>query len=78
MDLDFTHVFLPKQSIATPEEVQALITKYGISVKNLPHMSSEDPAAKALNAQVGDVVKCVRVSPVTSKDELYFRVVVES
>ncbi|MBU1196936.1 DNA-directed RNA polymerase subunit H [Candidatus Micrarchaeota archaeon] len=78
MDLDFTHVFLPKQSIATDEEVKKLLDTYGIEKNNLPSMLHEDPAAKALNAQPGDVIKCIRVSPVTKKDELYFRIIVEA
>ncbi len=78
MDLEFTHMLLPKQSIATEAEVQELTVKFGITKKNLPKMKSDDPAAKALNAQSGDVIKCLRISRITQKEEAYFRVVVEA
>lgn len=78
MDLDFTHIFLPKQSIATPEEVENVLQQFGIAKHQLPRMKSDDPVAKALNAQPGDVVKCVRASPITQQEEWYYRVVVES
>ncbi|MFH1200340.1 MAG: DNA-directed RNA polymerase subunit RpoH/Rpb5 C-terminal domain-containing protein [Candidatus Micrarchaeota archaeon] len=75
MEPGFTHVFLPAQSIATEEDVRLVLEKFGIDKSQLPRMLTDDPVAKALNAASGDVIKCMRVSGITQKEEPYYRLV---
>ncbi|MEK6954649.1 MAG: DNA-directed RNA polymerase subunit H [Candidatus Micrarchaeota archaeon] len=76
MDTNFSHVFLPKQTIATEEEVQEVLEKYKITKENLPLIKSDDPSAKALSAKAGDVLKIERTYG-ESKEELYYRLVID-
>ncbi|HLC48715.1 MAG TPA: DNA-directed RNA polymerase subunit RpoH/Rpb5 C-terminal domain-containing protein [Candidatus Norongarragalinales archaeon] len=76
MDPNFSHVFLPKHTIATEEEVQEVLEKFKITKENLPLLKSEDPSAKGLGAKAGDVVKIVR--PLEGgKEEFYYRQVID-
>ncbi|MFH1750108.1 MAG: DNA-directed RNA polymerase subunit RpoH/Rpb5 C-terminal domain-containing protein [Candidatus Micrarchaeota archaeon] len=76
MDPNFTHIFLPKHTIATEEEVQELLLKFKITKENLPIIKADDAVAKSLQAKAGDVVKIVRILD-GGKEELYFRLVVD-
>lgn len=75
MEPGFTHVFLPAQGIASEDEVRQVLEKFGIDKSQLPRVLSSDPVVKALNAQEGDVVKSMRFSEVTQKEEPYYRLV---
>ncbi len=77
MEPGFTHVFLPAQNIAGEDEVRLVLEKFGIDKAQLPRVLSTDPVVKALNAQEGDVVKSLRFSEVTQKEEAYYRLVVQ-
>ncbi|MFH1106551.1 MAG: DNA-directed RNA polymerase subunit H [Candidatus Micrarchaeota archaeon] len=75
MEPGFTHVFLAKQSVATEDEVRQVLETYGIDKSQLPLVRSDDPVVAALNAQEGDVIKSLRLSQVTHKEEQYYRLV---
>ncbi len=76
IELDiFGHFLVPNMEIISETEKKNLLKKYGISETNLPKMKSNDPAAKRLNAQPGDVVKIER-EDATSKYN-YYRLVVQ-
>ena len=77
MNSDFTHVFVPKQAIASDEELDIVLKKFKITKKNLPLMKETDPVAVSLNAKAGDVIKCERMSQITGKESMYYRQVVE-
>ncbi len=60
--------------IISESEKKNLLKKYNISEANLPKMKDDDPAAKKLNAQPGNVVKIEREEP--TGRHLYYRLVV--
>jgi len=76
MDPNFSHIFLPKHTIASEEEVDEVLKKYSITKENLPILKSDDPSAKALNAKAGDIIRIVRHHS-DGKEALYWRVVVD-
>lgn len=67
---------VPRHSIMPEEEVDALLTKYGIVKSQLPKLLMADPSAKAIGAKPGDVVVVERESP-TAGLSIYYRLVVE-
>jgi DNA-directed RNA polymerase subunit H len=77
MDPNFSHIFLPVQTIATDEEVKEALEKYKITKENLPIIKSDDPAAKTLQAKAGDVIKVIRTFQTGGKEELYYRLVID-
>jgi DNA-directed RNA polymerase subunit H len=68
------HILQPKHSKLKQEEISKLLSKYNISLAQLPKISKEDPAVFDLNVNVGDVVKIERKLEEGTED--YFRVVV--
>ena len=40
-------------------------------------MKETDPVALSLNAKAGDVIRCERMSQITKKESLYYRLVIE-
>jgi DNA-directed RNA polymerase subunit H len=67
------HNLVPKMKVIGENDKEKLLKKYGISVKDLPMMRSDDPCAKALGAESGDVVRISRNDPTGSYD--YYRLV---
>jgi DNA-directed RNA polymerase subunit H len=67
------HFLQPKHIKMKPEEVKQLITKYNISVSQLPRIKSNDPALPE-NCLTGDVIKIER--KIGDKFRFYYRVVV--
>ena len=76
MDADFQHIFVPKQAIAKEDELAKMLEKYKITKEMLPRITTEDPVVKMLEANIGDVIKSLRHSPVTEREESYYRIVV--
>ena len=72
----FEHELVPKHRIMSEKEVEELLKKYGITKKELPKILITDPAVKALNAKVGDVIEITRKSPVAGTTK-YYRVVIK-
>jgi DNA-directed RNA polymerase subunit H len=70
------HELVPKHILITEKEKEELLQKYGISLRQLPRISVEDPAVKDLSGKIGDVVKIIRKSP-TAGESLYYRVIVK-
>lgn len=58
----FMHELVPEHTIITEDEVKELEAKYGIARMQLPKIKAGDPAAKAIGARPGDVVKIIRRS----------------
>ena len=70
------HTLVPKSSILTPEEVEALKQKYNLmSVNQLPEVSRFDPQALAICLRPGEVCKYDRKSTTALNTE-YYRVCV--
>ncbi len=71
-----SHVFVPKHTKLSQQEVQELLARYNISLKQLSKILISDPAIKQLDAKLGDVVKIVRNSPTVGRS-VFYRVVVD-
>jgi len=71
----FENKLVPKHEILTEQEKEQLLQKFNISLKQLPRIKEEDPAAKALGATRGDVLKITRLSE-TAGLYYHYRVVV--
>ena len=69
------HELVPLHEIMEKDEIEHLLSKYGITREKLPKIKEKDPVAQAIEAKVGDVLKIIRDSPTAGK-ALYYRVVV--
>lgn len=69
------HFLIPKHVKLSDKEKSELLSKYGITAKELPKLFSSEPAVSHLDAKPGDVVKIVRKSP-TSGETTYYRAIV--
>jgi DNA-directed RNA polymerase subunit H (RpoH/RPB5) len=72
----FEHEFVPKHEILTDEEKEKILEKYRMKPYQLPRINASDPAAKAIGANPGDVVRIIRESPTAGK-YIAYRYVVE-
>lgn len=72
----FEHVFVPKHEIVGAEEREKLLNKYRVQPYQLPRLRASDPAAKAIDAKPGDIVRIIRDSQTAGKYTSY-RYVVE-
>jgi len=79
MSLPASHALVPKIVFASEDEVSETLSRHGATKDNLPLIKADDAGLKlnGIEAKPGDVVKCVRPSPMTGKDEAFFRRVVE-
>ena len=69
------HVMVPEHTIMSEEEVSALLSRYNISTVQLPKIFHDDPAVKAIGANVDDVIRIVRASHTAGRAEAYRLVV---
>lgn len=77
MDLDvFSSRLSPKYRILSQEEVDALLEKFNVSMRDLPKIKLTDPASKQLNAKEGNVLEIIRASA-TAGEANYYRLVVK-
>lgn len=67
------HVLQPKHIKLKPEEVKQIISKYNVSVSQLPRIKIDDSGLPD-GCETGDVIKIERI--VGDKIVNYFRVVV--
>ena len=72
----FDHTLVPKHEIISDEEKQKLLTQYRIQPYQLPQIRASDPAAKAIGAKTGDILRITRKSPTSGEYTLY-RYVIE-
>lgn len=70
-----THIFVPKHSKLSQPEVDELLQKYNISLKQLSKIFVTDPAIKHLEPKLGDIIKIIRNSPTVGKS-VFYRVVI--
>ncbi len=69
------HVMVPEHKIMSEEEVQTLFARYHLTSDQLPKIFHDDPAAKAIKAKLGDVIRIVRYSQTAGIAESYRLVV---
>jgi len=72
----FKHKLVPKHEILMPEEKEKMLMEYRVQPYQLPRIKASDPAAKAIGAKPGDIIKIVRESP-TAGIHISYRYVVE-
>ena len=66
-----THVMVPDHTIMSEEEVRTLLSHYNITTEQLPNIFHDDPAVKAINAKVDDVIRVIRISHTAGRAESY-------
>jgi len=69
------HFLVPKHEILSKEEAESLLQRLGCKANELPAILKDDPIAKELKAQRGDIIRIIRKSPITEKS-VYYRIVV--
>jgi len=72
----FKHELVPKHELLEPQEKEKMLTEYRVKPYQLPEIRASDPAAKAIGARPGDIVRIIRRSPTAGKYVSY-RYVVE-
>ena len=72
----FEHILVPKHELLSEKEANEVLKQYHINKHQLPAIKSSDPAAKAIGAKPGRIVKVYRESP-TAGLHIIYRVVVE-
>jgi len=72
----FDHKLVPKHEILSSEEREKLLSEYRVQPYQLPRIHASDPAAKAIGAKPGDILKIIRDSQTAGKYMAY-RYVVE-
>jgi DNA-directed RNA polymerase subunit H (RpoH/RPB5) len=72
----FEHRLVPKHEILTPEEREKVLARYRVKPYQLPQIKASDPAAKAIGAKPGDILRIIRKSP-TAGEHIAYRYVVE-
>lgn len=70
------HLLVPKHAKLSDSEKEKLLTKFNVSVQELPKISKEDPAIAKLSVKIGDIIKIERESK-TAGQAHYYRAVVE-
>jgi len=71
------HELVPEHVILSEKESKELLEKYNIRPDQLPKILHTDPAAIAIGAKPGQIVKIRRKSP-TAKYATVYRYVIES
>lgn len=71
-----SHRFVPEHKILDDAERKVLLEKLNIIPEQLPKILKADPAAKAIDAKEGDIIKMTRKS-VTAGTSIYYRFVVK-
>jgi len=66
---------VPEHQIMSEEEIMQLLSTYRITPEQLPKIYHDDPAAKAIKAKPGDILKIIRTSQTAGRSESYRLVV---
>ena len=72
----FAHQFAPKHELLSKKEAEELMHEFHIRPHQLPYIKTSDPAATALGAKMGDILRIVRKSA-TAGEVIVYRYVVE-
>ena len=69
------HVLVPKHEVLPKNKVDELLERYKIHLHQLPLIKSSDPAAQAIDAKPGDVLKITRGSQTAGEAVVYKHVI---
>ncbi len=67
----FLHDLVPEHDIITDKEIGEIEKEYGINREQLPKIKAGDPAAKAIGARPGDVIRIVRESETAGRHVVF-------
>ncbi len=71
------HEMVPEHVVISDQEVQDLLTRYNIELRQLPKILVTDAACKEIGAKKDDVIKIVRRS-LTADEAVSFRLVIDT
>ena len=66
------HNLTPLHEKVPDDQVESIISKFNVSLSQLPKISLSDPAIKHFEVKSGDIIKIERASP-TSGRTIYYR-----
>ena len=69
-----SHELVPKHELMSGSEKKELLEKLGATVRELPKISSDDPALRSIDTNRGDIIRITRKSQ-TAGHSFYYRVV---
>ncbi len=69
------HRLVPRHEILEEGDVQKILLEYNIEKEQMPKIRVSDPAALAIKAKVGDVIRITRDSPTAGK-AIFYRLVI--
>lgn len=69
------HRLVPKHEILEENDIKKILSEYSIEKEQMPKIRVSDPAAIAIKAKVGDVVRITRDSPTAGK-AIFYRLVI--
>jgi DNA-directed RNA polymerase subunit H len=69
------NVLVPKHEVLSQEKAREMLEKFRITPHQLPLIKASDPAAKAIGAKAGDILKITRNSPTAGKVIVYRHVI---
>lgn len=72
----FKHELVPKHELLKPEEREKVLAEYRVQPYQLPQIRASDPAAIAIGARPGDIVRIIRKSSTAGK-YISYRYVIE-
>ena len=67
----FSHELVPKHILLSKEEAEKLLNELNIYPEQLPWIKKSDPAAVAIGAKPGDIIKIVRKSSTAGEVVIY-------
>ena len=70
------HILMPKQSVCSEKENQAILEKYNATLNEMPRISITDAALSNLRVKVKDRIKVERDDELIGKNT-FFRVVID-
>ena len=71
------HEMVPEHFIMSDEEVQELLARYSIELKQLPKISITDPACREIAAKKDNVIRIKRRS-LTADEAVSYRLVIDT
>ncbi len=69
------HKLVPRHEILDESEVKKILSEYDIEKEQMPKIRVSEPAALAIKAKIGDVIRITRESPTAGK-AIFYRLVI--
>ncbi len=68
------HILVPKHVKVSDKERDEILSRYNVTIKEIPKILKDDPAISQLDTKSGDIIKIIRKSP-TAGESVFYRVV---